>query len=816
MPLEKIDYAPESGEWFPHSNDESYISRVRSNYLFYSKNNETEFGTFNVAFTNTVTLGTSDTMANSWPIEVNGSVPTEVQTTFTPSPIYTVSYNRNQNTLAITIKGQLLLSTYELIFGTGSAEANEALQIDTEIYNEYKTNLEKILDDTNSDGMVGNFFGFNWGIIETPLGTFNCEDIVTEIVRVVSATETEAGSGGNFTTSQSFTVVFEVQNNQEFPSEMFSGGVSTWGSNTTDGVIEWNPSLTDAVLAGDIINLNAVVPAITIGQYIHLDSDGSLGRYQVTDIHEEQYLFVKRIDGEVFQTGTHNNTTIKNLSLQPRLRIKYRLPDSSGVGGGGGGGGSVPRAMYKFYSQQNADLSYKPAATNSSREAREGLESDEHQTLIEVNELFNIGYSRSINGIGLGNLSWGVNTTKVDQSSTGGRNAVRVTPWRKGYRVANRFVPKEVTVRKFGGSESSTPPNLTDAYLKQEFTLGIARSTNTGDAIKYPEAMLHSPILVQHESPSSGGEGKGNILFTTAKKGSVEVLSGFGEINDIMGHPFDVTVPREDGSGNATNGYILEESVPNQISFTANMEHEGNSTGRLPAFNFTGEVSTKYGVIPAYSGEITAADNVAANQMTPEHGFIKFNYSNSDLGITNQFAVFLDISETDEVLRWNGSNYDADEIWRNTFSSLQIRNVTTGKVVVIGNDSTPSYKVKKSSKTNYVVVMHTDMSSIDTTFTISTDDEITIEFINKKVIQNYQLDEDPSSPTTPYVPIAYRPLEDEDLDDLVVTEIERNLSDFTITSDGLLETGNITINYDGDVPDGTEFRLFIEDEEDEG
>ena len=37
------------------------------------------------------------------------------------------------------------------------------------------------------------------------------------------------------------------------------------------------------------------------------------------------------------------------------------------------------------------------------------------------------------------------------------------------------------------------------------------------------------------------------------------------------------------------------------------------------------------------------------------------------------------------------------------------------------------------------------------------------------------------------------------------------VSDFTISSDGSVD-GNITINYDGDVPSGTEFRLYIQEE----
>ena len=808
MPLERKDYNPLLGEHLPHSDDTPYLNRVRSHYLFRSKNNEPVLATSNVLFTNAVNVGSTDSMGPTWPLEINGEVPTELAIAGgLDRRIYQINYSESSQELTITINGHLPLETYELLFPDDPEAAQNAFANDFAIFTEYKNNLQKILDDNNEDGLVGNFLGFNWGTVTASGFDFDCSDIISTVNQAQILTDSEPQG----VSRAQFVVKLTVQNNQPFPNGMIPEAVNFWATDSVQGIVEWNPSLTDSVLVGDIIQLDASF-GIVPNQYLYLDSDGSLGRYFVTDVHDGRYLFVNRVDGQEFQVGgPFTNVAIKNISLQPRLKIKYTLPERGGIDDDPQG------AIYRFYSILREDETYTPLATNGTQRPELVMESDESQSLIEGSDsLFTVGGSRDINVINFasgGNLSWGVKTTLEDQTTEGNDPSVRVSPWRKGYRAANRFVPKEVTLRKRKESTS------TNAILKSDLTLGMSRNNNSTESMNFPEAMLHSPSLAQLSNVTgSGNGGNGQILYTTAKLGNVELVSGSlgnDTAGNLMASGFDHTIERSNDDDLGLSGYILQSSVPNKISFTANMDHSGNANGSLPAFDFSGKVSTKYGVIPAYSGEITAADNVATRQMSPEHGFIEFNYTNSDLSLVNQFAVFIDISETDEVLRWNGSNYDPDEVWRNTFTTLQVRNKTTNKIINIGSSTSPNYSLKKNSKTNYVIIMHTDMSEIDPSFTISTDDVIELEFLNKKVIENYLSADDPSNPETSYVPINYRPLEDESKDDFFLPEIERNLSDFTITSDGLLETGNITINYDGDVPDDTEFRLFIEDDEED-
>ena len=98
----------------------------------------------------------------------------------------------------------------------------------------------------------------------------------------------------------------------------------------------------------------------------------------------------------------------------------------------------------------------------------------------------------------------------------------------------------------------------------------------------------------------------------------------------------------------------------------------------------------------------------------------------------------------------------------------------------------------------------------DTQFVINNGDAIQVQLRSKKVIQDWQTNIDP--PSAIYVSIEYRALEEEWRDDLSVVFVEPSIPNFTITSDGTVD-GTITIVPDGDLPEGVEFRLYIQDDE---
>ena len=817
MPLNQTNYKASRGELFPYNSEYGGQRRVRSNYLFRSADNEeVKVDGVNITFTNAVTLDSnSETIQNSWPIEIDGNVPTTLNG---GDNIWSVTHFRDSDLLTIIIKGDKIVN---------GEYTDEQRDQDRVIYDAYKTDLENILSDTSTsgDGLIENFFGFNWGSINGNDAT----DVVSEAIEVTTGPSESAPAGAS---RREFQVTIKLENNQQFD---FYGAQDNWvvlsndSGTDGDGIIEWKPTLTTNTVIGNLLSCSSAI-RLNPPEYIEvMDNVGSvsLGKYLVKDTENDDFiLMTERCDGQDFPSGTFSNCKISSINLQPRLRVKYKLPDPSDPTP------DPPQVTetYRFYSQPSG-AGYKNLASNSSIEANQKIEIDgpldssavpNNTTFLNgsvdpaITEIFGVGACRTINGLNFGgNLPFGVKTQTEDLSSAGGPVRSRKTPWRKGYRAINRFTPKEATIRKVQEG--------VNGYMRANLTLSVAQSSVDDPSINTPEAILHKPILCQWDGPINGSHGKNQMCFgATPFKDSaddqiLELLSSadsFGGAESQSAKYFmrsgpAHTLEREDHNGNSTNGYVLESSNPNTITFFADMaDADTDPLGTRPPYDFRGKVSTKYGIIPAYSGEILAADNDRVNQMEPDFGFIEFNYTNTDLSLMNRFAVFIDISETDEVLRWNGLNYNPLEMWKGTFASLKVTNVTKGTSVSIPNTDCV---MKKDSKTNYVVVMHTDMSNASG-FVIDTDDKITVEFLNKKVLRDFDTVAIPGDSTTVYVPIEYRPLEKESMDDIFFTKAESRLSDFTISSDGTVD-GNITINYDGDVPDGTEFRLFIEEDE---
>ena len=99
-----------------------------------------------------------------------------------------------------------------------------------------------------------------------------------------------------------------------------------------------------------------------------------------------------------------------------------------------------------------------------------------------------------------------------------------------------------------------------------------------------------------------------------------------------------------------------------------------------------------------------------------------------------QTAVFIDITETDEVLRWNGTNYDPVATWRNTFGNMTITNGTN--VIELNN-----LAILKKEKDHYVVIMYSNTDG----FAINDGDDIQITMASKQGIINPQANELPSN-----------------------------------------------------------------------
>jgi hypothetical protein len=775
MTLRNIPYTTSSGEWLPH-NAGNYTSRSKAMFFFHSLDNATTLLNSDITFTNSVDLsvGSTETMSDEWPLSTDVIIgPTNLPAL--QKPAYQLTYSSVTGIIDIILTGPYTNATYALVSapdGTSAADQN--------IFDSYKTDIGKILEfnkSTSSFDINSNFRSFRWGNIERADGTgIDCDGVVST-PSFISITESPALG---FSPSI-YNLKLQLSNNQDFPADLYQGNL-IWATSSTTGVIQFNPELLPSSLTGNLIEVNNPVAA-NIQSNTYLLLGNNLGRYYVKGVYEKDpstyVLDVDRIDGEEFQLGSHTGVSISDISVRPRLRIKYRVATDPN-----------PTVIYNFYSKDETSL-----PGSSSAQAVTSLECDQNSVLFEAVDgndgVFDMGgvvYSNFISR-SFRSFPFGVPTTLVDAST----DTSRVTPWRKGYRALNRFRFKEVNLKQV---RAIVPP--LDGTLKFELSPKSA-ALSFNNSTTYPNAIPHRPALIHEKRSSAGSSGRGNICFTH----TITLLESTGTVNEGLPNTATHTVER------GTNGILVEEGQSNQITFIVNTSDTGNhplidSTG--DNYNYTGKISCASTVIPAYSGEILAFDS--SNFSSPTHGFIETNYQLPSGDITPT-AVFIDISETDEVLRWNGSEYDPANIWSQTFTSLQIQNLTTGNQIAIDSSS---YEVLKSEKDNYIVVLHTD--DTDESLAINDGDEMRLTLRNKKVVPDFENTTSPASHMAAgeYIPIEYRPLEKEWIDDILVPFVAPSIPNFTITSDGTVD-GTITIVPDGDLPEGVEFRLYIQDDE---
>jgi hypothetical protein len=786
MTLRNIPYTTSSGEWLPH-NAGNYTSRSKAMFFFHSFENETLLGTGTVNFLDFKNL--ENTLGNILP----DSFPIIEQVTynalFDSIKIYSINYTKrpNHDEIFIELRSPFSLATYTT-FGLTETEFN----LDLAIYTQYKSAFLGLIDSptefppaSNPPGINPNLLRFDWGLLETLLNNgspINCAGIVSQIIdyNLLSYSKTERDDAA-VTSRETIQLKIKISST-DFPATVGSGNWICEGR-----TIEFNPSYRPDTLSGNIIETS--IANTDINSYIEINdaTNQYLGRYQVQEVYPltngNDALLVKRIDGEEFTLGSHTGVTIKDISVRPRLRIKYRVATDPN-----------PTVIYKFYSKEASAGSLISLQANSSREASTTLVCDEHPILInDVDSdlsVFDFGGSIKSNFIGtsLGDFPFGVQTTRD--------GVFRLTPWRKGYRALNRFRFKEINLRQVNPTSGL---NGTLEFGLSPKSAGLRRLDLDPNRRTYPNAIPHRPAVIQERNSSATASGRGNISFTHEKT----LLSSTGTVNESLPSATH-TVERN------TDGIVIEEGQPDEILFTINKNDVGShpistapSDGSGNNYNYAGKVSCATTVIPAYSGEILAFDS--SSYTSPTHGFIETNYQLPSGNITPT-AVFIDISETDEVLRWNGSEYDPANIWSQTFTSLQIQNLTTGNQIAIDSSS---YEVLKSEKDNYIVVLHTDES-----LAINDGDEMRLTLRNKKVVPDFENTTSPASHMAAgeYIPIEYRPLEKEWIDDILVPFVAPSIPNFTITSDGTVD-GTITIVPDGDLPEGVEFRLYIQDDE---
>lgn len=396
----------------------------------------------------------------------------------------------------------------------------------------------------------------------------------------------------------------------------------------------------------------------------------------------------------------------------------------------------------------------------------------------------------------------GVNTftLHINTSSTvDGSTYTRDSAWRKAYRFLNRFDLGTINMdRKLNGKETQS-------------TYMVSRSfANIVNSFEVP---------IDHRPPCRFP--LNNSSNATGSRPYIEMIYSMTRISGNAGTVDDTT--SVEWSIGSTGLRLIENSTPESIEFT--LSKQGTQVIKI---------DTSTSIIPAYSGEILSFQD-AGYMENMQGGGVK---------------IFIDITQTDEVLRWDSDddpNRNPHESWLNTFSSIQLKNVTRKDSSNILFKKSKLAVVSKD-KDNYVVSFENNDEEIPMTNWLN-GDIIRTEFKRKKTI----VFDDNNAPWegAVYENIRYRRLADEFEDDPwiqaapptptgacctngiceIKTEAactgeyfgddttecgncgqqSANILPFTTTLNGTLESGTITINYPaGFDSDGIKFEVFVE------
>ena len=613
------------------------------------------------------------------------------------------------------------------------------------------------------------------------------------------------------------------------------------------GTIEWLPfehQITEDEIESDWL-VSSAGKFAEEGQYIKLQKPGSqpagsnadrifqVGRYvelSNPDTSISGHTEVISVDGTPLSDETPINYDIKNVSMRPKLRIRYRIPAPDGRSTPS----DPPSRIFKFSMKENTSNSWGYHNFNSSGTVRTALwehdpDNDPDQSFFDKSSphanaiITGLGGIRQNNwgmwhtGIQDGPLATGFNAIELNTTNVtaeGPDKEKRITPWRKAYRFINRFKFNGALISCFHQAGGGFPNAEGKAFFNMKYDIVSGPQPAGGESgIEYPLSCIHRPPCLYAQLPDDSGIGNGHItLGHSITDSSLESGDWWEEDNrDYDGN--GVTDPswnrvsakyyiEPDGYG----WQLKEQNNPDTISFTLNLSDAGSRSG-LGDYDFTDSISCKDIVTPAYSGETLYRDFKNQTQ-----GFMVNNYVKGSSPVD---AIFIDISQTDEILRMSGSGGSTPnamaELWKDTFDSITVRNKSKNEFKTFDSSSI-MHRITEDvdgnaldTKENFVVAI---CSTESTTWLSNwaTEDEIEVKFNSKKVIQSWE-DPNLSLDTATYVPIEYRDLADEYKDDIrsEFTDVAGNINDFTITSDGEVD-GNITIVIDGDIPSNIKLR----------
>ena len=804
MPLQSLPYNRNYGEWYPYNNG-NYSQRARSLFFFHSLNHDEVIGPSEITFETTARYRPTASNINVWPSDVSGpksfwSDGTEIYRVFLRESSINVILTSPpegspQEDYDIALAYQAALHEYldgtvtsKLQWGSFEPDDGSGGLLPPIDLSEYATKIEP--------RPFPYVFPF-----DQAAGDDNSYDMIR------GGTSPTTGDPNNFPFTEG-----DEYNVQRFfhntPDELDGPGTGM-EIRSTGGLVEWNPEgMSTVTIEGTFAKSPENIG--NIGDIIKVDNANTNGvpddspyngrsfkildkwEYTVTGGANVIYYYynVQMMDSEPFVFYSKKvYDSVVNVTKRPRLKIKYKLPTTNSDDDNSD---DLPAAtQYSFYSKYDADnnpvyLSWNGVATSINK-----LELDSYS---ETGDPIFVGSDKLTPRGGAMQFpnAHGKFHTGIFANYDGDQQ--RTTPWRKAYRYLNRFDTKSVVIEHTDGPNSDYG---TSGKAKFNFKPDHVHKKDSagGVAIEYPKSIPHRPPCLYSTQTATASR----TIVVSRRITSTELIEGSWfdteDNGDLRWGVYNIKqwIP------NGGEGLVVEEnSSPNKIYFTVNLEDNGNGSQEFPDYDYTGVISCKGTVVPAYSGEILQFDT--------NYGFMNSNYTNESIGLANVSAIIFDISETDEVLRWSGFNYNAAQHWRNTFDSVRVTNKRLAQSFTF-----TQYRSLLTNtgddKTNYKVVMYDDSNQQWDTSSWNTDDDIEITFVNKKVIKERLESGNPEG--MEYVAISYRPLEEEIIDDFNIPYDETiipELRAFTIESDGL-ENGNITINYTGDASNIT-FKLF--------
>ena len=315
-------------------------------------------------------------------------------------------------------------------------------------------------------------------------------------------------------------------------------------------------------------------------------------------------------------------------------------------------------------------------------------------------------------------------------SSTDDGSFSRESAWRKAYRFLNRFDTVNISMDRFDSDDGSATYN--------------AQRSSFETTINYETPFDHKPPCRFPFFPSSNQTMDGltspliELVYSMALN-NIDTAAG-----DWNGQLSDQGVQWAIG---AKGLGLLQNTTPDAIEF--------------PILKQTGgKVDTARSVIPAYSGEILSFQRD-----------LNTNGDNSGFGYmgntVNGSIIYIDITQTDEVLRWNPDPEGVDagikpeEWWVKTISGIQVKNSDNPKSGFV-NFKKGTMAVVSDEKNNYIVSFTSPKELPLTSW--GTGQNIRVLLKRKKIIRLSNTDKPWGG--AEYENIRYRSLADEFKDDV--------------------------------------------------